>query len=156
MYAQNPCCAYIFCSIIIETRPTEDKNYLIVSGCQCALCILPTQTISILELTLIDNQIDTNCFKKTFNMKPTHFVKITIPCQSAEEMLQAKEAVLFHLETLNPEFTTKGTTLTAKVVPLDPKLFYPDEACDIIRQTLAQSLTFNHSWTCTLHTQSLN
>ena len=21
MYAQNPCCAYIFCSIIIETRP---------------------------------------------------------------------------------------------------------------------------------------
>ncbi len=23
MYAQNPCCAYIFYSIIIETRPTE-------------------------------------------------------------------------------------------------------------------------------------
>ena len=85
-------------------------------------------------------------------MKPKHFVKITIPCQSAEEMLQAKEAVLFHLETLNPEFETKGTTLTAKVVPLDPQLFFPDEACDIIRQTLAQSLTFNHAWTCTLHT----
>ena len=26
MYAQNPCCAYIFCSIIIETRPTEDTT----------------------------------------------------------------------------------------------------------------------------------
>ena len=152
MYAQNPCCAYIFCSIIIETRPTEDKNYLIVSGCQCALCILPTQTISILELTLIDDPIDTNCLKKTFNMKPTHFVKITIPCQSVEELQKAKEAVLFHLETLNPEFSAEGTTLTAKVIPLDPQLFLPDEACDIIRQTLAQSLTFNHCWTCTLHT----
>ena len=85
-------------------------------------------------------------------MKEKHFVLISIPCQSAEEMLQAKEAVLFHLETLNPEFETKGSTLTAKVVPLDPQLFYPDEACDIIRQTLAQSLTFNHEWTCTLHT----
>ena len=81
-----------------------------------------------------------------------HFVLISIPCQSAEEMLQAKEAVLFHLETLNPEFSTEGTTLTAKVIPLDPQLFLPDEACDIIRQTLAQSLTFNHSWTCTLQT----
>ena len=83
-------------------------------------------------------------------MKPTHFVKITIPCQDAEELQKAKEAVLFHLETLNPEFTTEGTTLTVKVVPLDPQLFLPDEACDIIRQTLAQSLTFNHCWTCTL------
>ena len=85
-------------------------------------------------------------------MKEKHFVIIAIPCQSVEELQKAKEAVLFHLETLNPEFTTKGTTLTAKVVPLDPQLFYPDEACDIIRQTLAQSLTFNHEWTCTLHT----
>ena len=85
-------------------------------------------------------------------MKEKHFVIIAIPCQSVEELQKAKEAVLFHLETLNPEFETKGTTLTAKVVPLDPQLFFPDEACDIIRQTLAQSLTFNHSWTCTLHT----
>ena len=85
-----------------------------------------------------------------------HFVIISIPCQSTEEVQKAKEAVLFHLETLNPEFSTEGTTLTAKVVPLDPQLFLPDEACDIIRQTLAQSLTFNHCWTCTLHTQSLN
>ena len=57
-------------------------------------------------------------------MKPTHFVKITIPCQSAEEMLQAKEAVLFHLETLNPGFSVEGTTLTAKVVPLDLNCLY--------------------------------
>ena len=83
-------------------------------------------------------------------MKPKHIVLISIPCQSAAEMLQAKEAVLFHLETLNPDLTTEGTTLTVKVVPLDPQLFLPDEECDIIRQTLAQSLPFNHSWTCTL------
>ena len=85
-------------------------------------------------------------------MKEKHFVFISIPCQSAEEIQKAKEAVLFHLETLNPEFTTEGTTLTVKVIPLDPQLFLPDEACDIIRQTLAQSLTFNHSWTCILKT----
>ena len=85
-------------------------------------------------------------------MKNKNFVKITIHCQSAEEMLKAKEAVLYHLETLNPEFETNGTTLTVTVVPLDPKLFLPDEACSIIRQTLAQSLTFIHEWTCTLHT----
>ncbi len=85
-------------------------------------------------------------------MKLKHFVLITIPCQSAAEMLQAKEAVLFHLETLNPELSAEGTTLTVKVIPLDPKLFYPDEACNIIRQTLAQSLTFHHSWTCPLQT----
>ena len=89
-------------------------------------------------------------FQNPINMKPKHIVLITIPCQSAAEMLQAKEAVLFHLETLNPDFTTEGTTLTVKVIPLDPQLFLPDEACDIIRQTLAQSLTFNHCWTCTL------
>ena len=71
-------------------------------------------------------------------MKPKHFVLISIPCQSAEEMLQAKEAVLFHLETLNPEFTTEGTTLTVKVVPLDPHLSYPDEACDSLRHTPVQ------------------
>ena len=83
-------------------------------------------------------------------MNQKHFVRISIPCQSAEELQKAKEAVLFHLETLNPEFSAEGTTLTVKVVPLDPQHFLPDEACDIIRQTLAQSLTFNHCWTCTL------
>ena len=85
-------------------------------------------------------------------MNQKHFVIISIPCQSVEELQKAKEAVLFHLETLNPKFETKGTTLTAKVVPLDPQLFFPDEACDIIRQTLAQSLTSIHSWTCILKT----
>ena len=83
-------------------------------------------------------------------MKTKHIVIISIPCQSTEELQKAKEAVLFHLETLNPELSAEGATLTVKVIPLDPKLFYPDEACDIIRQTLAQSLTFNHCWTCTL------
>ena len=85
-------------------------------------------------------------------MNQKHFVIISIPCQDAEELQKAKGAVLFHLETLNPEFSVEGTTLTVKVIPLDPQLFFPDEACDIIRQTLAQSLTFNHCWTCTLHT----
>ena len=85
-------------------------------------------------------------------MKTKNIVIISIPCQSAEELQKAKEAVLFHLETLNPEFSAEGTTLTVKVIPLDPQLFRPEEACDIIRQTLAQSLTFNHCWTCTLQT----
>lgn len=85
-------------------------------------------------------------------MKNKHIVKITIPCRNAEEMQKAKEAVLYHLETLNPEFQAVNNTLTVTVPPIDPKLFQPEEACDIIRQTLAQSLTFNHEWTCTLHT----
>ena len=87
-------------------------------------------------------------------MKTKHIVIISIPCQSAAEMLQAKEAVLFHLETLNPEISIEANTLIVKLVPLDSKLFYPDEACEIIHQTLAQSLTFNHEWTCTL--QAIN
>lgn len=87
-------------------------------------------------------------------MKTKNLVKIAIRCQSAEEMQKAKEAVLYHLETLNPEFQATNNTLTVTVVPLDPKLFHPDEACSIIRQTLAQSLTFIHEWTCTLHTVS--
>lgn len=85
-------------------------------------------------------------------MKSKHFVKITIPCQSAEEMQKAKEAILYHLETLNPEFQATNNTLTVSVPPLDTKLFFLDETCSIIRQTLAQSLTFIHEWTCTLHT----
>ena len=81
-----------------------------------------------------------------------HIVKIVIPCHSAEELQQSQQAVLYHLETLNPELQSVGYTLTVSVIPIDPKLFFPDEACDIIRHTLAQSLTFNHEWTCTLHT----
>jgi hypothetical protein len=83
-----------------------------------------------------------------------HFVLITIPCRSVEEMQQAKKAVLYHLEILNPKLSTEGNTLTVKVIPLDPKLFYPDEACEIIRQTLAQSLTFNHEWVCKLQNET--
>ena len=75
-------------------------------------------------------------------MKTKHIVKIVIPCRSAEEMQQAQAAVLYHLETLNPEFVADNNTLTVSVPPLDSELFAPDEACDIIRQTLAQSLTF--------------
>ena len=87
-------------------------------------------------------------------MKPKHIVIVTMICRDLTEMQKAKEAVLYHLETLNPEFAADGNTLTVRVIPLDPKLFWPDEACDIIRQTLAQSLTFIHEWTCTLHTDN--
>ena len=55
-------------------------------------------------------------------MKSKHFVKITIHCQSAEEMQKAKEAVLYHLETLNPEFQAVNNTLTVSVPPLDPQI----------------------------------
>ena len=85
-------------------------------------------------------------------MKTKNIVKIVIPCRSAEEMQQAKEAVLYHLETLYPEFAEDNNTLTVSAPPLDSKMFAPDEACNIIRQTLAQSLTFIQEWTCTLHT----
>ena len=87
-------------------------------------------------------------------MKEKVIVLITVPCGSLEEVVRAKETVLFHLETLNPKISIDANTLIVKLVPLDSKLFYPDEACEIIRQTLAQSLTFNHEWTCTL--QAIN
>ena len=86
-------------------------------------------------------------------MKATPLVHITIPCRDLMEMQRAKEAVLYHLETLNPEFSARGNTLTVQVVPLDPALFQPEEACDIIRQTLAQSLTFIRGWNCLLQPQ---
>ncbi len=84
-------------------------------------------------------------------MKTKNFVQITVTCQDLAQMQQAKEAILYHLETLNPDFEAKGNTLIVRVIPLDPSLFALDEACDIIRQTLAQSLTFIPKWTCTLH-----
>ena len=85
--------------------------------------------------------------------KQQPIVIITIPCRDLMEMQRAKEAVLYHLETLNPDFSANGNTLSVRVPPLDPQLFQPEEACDIIRQTLAQSLTFVHGWTCQLHPQ---
>lgn len=84
------------------------------------------------------------------NKNQKYIVKIVIPCRSAEEMHQARKAVLYHLETLNPEVEESGTRLTVSVVPIDPKLFEAEEACEIIRQTLAQSLTFIKGWTCAL------
>lgn len=85
-------------------------------------------------------------------MKPKHYIQISIRCHSAEEMQKAVEAVNYHLETLNPKFKRTTHRLMVQVQPLDPVLFEPDEACDIIRQTLAQSLTFTTEWKCTLHT----
>lgn len=86
------------------------------------------------------------------NKNLKHVVIIDIPCSTIEELHQAKKAVLYHLESLNPDFKVTVKKLTVTVPPLDPKLFEPEEACDIIRRTLAQSLTFIHDWTCTLHT----
>lgn len=85
-------------------------------------------------------------------MKTKHYVQISITCHSAEEMQKALEAVNYHFETLNPQVKRTANHLTVQVPPLDSQLFAPDEACDIIRQTLAQSLTFTTDWKCTLHT----
>ncbi len=85
-------------------------------------------------------------------MQTQQFVQISVTCHSAEEMQRAIDAINYHLETLNPRIKRTSKTLTVRVPPLDPTLFEPDEACDIIRQTLAQSLTFTNEWTCTLHT----
>ena len=85
------------------------------------------------------------------NKNQKHIVKIIISCNNLDELHRAKQAVLYHLETLNPEFQVTNRKLTVTVIPIDPKLFQPVEACNIIRQTLAQSLTFIHDWTCTLH-----
>lgn len=79
-------------------------------------------------------------------------VVITIDCRDIEEMSRAKKAVMYHLETLEPEFRVKGLRLVVSVVPIDPKLFEAHEACDIIRLTLEQSFTFTKDWKCTLHT----
>ncbi len=103
------------------------------------------------------------CFIHLFvtDMKTKSIVKIEITCRDAAELQKAKEAILYHLETLNPKFSTKplnpdtgGTArlLTVEVIPIDPACFEAEEACDIIRLTLAQSLTFTTEWKCTLHT----
>ena len=81
------------------------------------------------------------------------FVHLTLPCRDLAEMQRAKEAVLYHLETLNPEFSAHGNTLSVRVVPIDPTLFLPDEACEIIRQTLTPSLSFLSNWTCRLQAE---
>ena len=83
-------------------------------------------------------------------MKTNYQVIITVRCSSAEDLVQARQAINYHLETLNPEFSIKRNCLTAIVPPLDT-YFEPQEACDIIRLTLAQSLT-PQDWKCTLHT----
>ena len=95
----------------------------------------------------------TNSQINVLYMKKKNLVIITIPCRDLMEMQRAKEAVLYHLETLNPDFSAQGNTLTVRVIPIDPECFQPEEACGIIRQTLAQSLIFVHGWTCQLHQQ---
>ena len=81
------------------------------------------------------------------------FVLLTLPCRDLAEMQRAKEAVLYHLETLNPEFIAHGNTLSVRVVPIDPTLFRRDEACEIIRQTLTPTLSFLANWTCRLQAE---
>ena len=50
--------------------------------------------------------------------KTKFIVIIEITCHNAEEVMQAKEIVLYHLETLWPEFSFEGNKLTARVQPL--------------------------------------
>ncbi len=85
-------------------------------------------------------------------MNRKYIVKIRIVCHNAAELQRAQAAVLYHLETLAPKLRITKNVLTVSVIPIDPKLFYPEEACDIIRQTLAQSLTFTERWKCWLQT----
>ena len=171
MYAPNPYCAYIPCSIIIETRPEKDRHKEIVDHNQSffVYCVEiefrhrlqdrpATKTnlfymfIAFVCFSPLGHGI--RCKNLSGSLLTRRFWQLsTVRAQlKSKEMQKAKEAVLYHLETLNPEFHTVNNTLTVTVPPLDPKLFLPDEACSIIRQTLAQSLTFIHEWTCTLHT----
>ena len=74
--------------------------------------------------------------------KKTIDVVIEITCHDVDEVVKAREAVLYHLETLGPEFSYDENKLTVRVQPLDLTLFELDEGVEIIRQTLQQSLTF--------------
>lgn len=85
-------------------------------------------------------------------MKAKHFIKIEIVCNKADDINTAKEIVNYHLESLNPQFNQSKNRLTAKVEPLNPKLFYPQEGLKIIRQTLAPSISMIGELKCTLHT----
>ena len=85
-------------------------------------------------------------------MKTKNYIQISITCHSAEEMQKAVEVINYHLEILNPQIKRTADNLTVQVPPLDPDLFEPEESCDIIRQTLAQSLTFITDWKCNIHT----
>ena len=51
--------------------------------------------------------------------KTKFIVIIEITCHNAEEVMQAKAIVLYHLETLWPELSFEGNKLTARVMPLD-------------------------------------
>ena len=95
--------------------------------------------------------------------QPTPDVLVTISCRSHAELRRAPKAVLYHLESLRPCMTTRLSDeasedatvciLIVRVIPIDPQLFRPEEACEIIRQTLAQSLTFIRTWECMLDLQ---
>ena len=82
--------------------------------------------------------------------KQDYVVEIVISCTCADEKQKVQAAVLYHLEVLEPAIEVSALFVKVTVTPIDPKLFAPDEACEIIRQTLAQSLTFVQEWTCSL------
>ena len=69
-------------------------------------------------------------------------VIIEIVCPTLEDKAKVKECVIYHFETLQPQFKESKNKLTATILPLDTHLFTLQEGLDIIRQTLAQSLTF--------------
>ena len=67
-------------------------------------------------------------------------VEIRIACKSPEDVQQAREAVMYHFELLQPVFQQKRGQLVVRMLPLDPSLFGWQEGLDILRLTLAQSL----------------
>ncbi len=79
-------------------------------------------------------------------------VEIEILCRNATELNKAEEAVLYHLSSLKPEISKEDKSLKMSVVTIDPTLFRPGEACDIIYCTLEPKLDFVKEWKCTLHT----
>ena len=79
-------------------------------------------------------------------------VEIEIFCRNASELRKAEEAVLYHLSSLKPEIRRGDGSLKMSVVTIDPALFRPGEACDIIYGTLEPKLDFVKEWKCTLHT----
>ena len=94
---------------------------------------------------------DTEATPRVRNRHSNSRVIIEIVCPTSEDKAKAKEIVMYHLETLQPQFKETKHELTAVVLPLDTHLFSLQEGLDIIRLTLAQSITFTE-FQCSLKT----
>lgn len=94
---------------------------------------------------------ETEATPRVRNRHTNSRVIIEIVCPTLEDKAKAKECINYHLETLQPQFKVCKNKLTVTILPLDTHLFALQEGLDIIRQTLAQSLTFT-AFKCSLKT----